>query len=42
MDPDINLSGTTFEKRYSFTAFTEDGGENYYIYSNGSTFGWDI
>lgn len=42
LDPDINLSGTTFEKRYSFTAFTEDGGQNYYIYSNGSTFGWDI
>ena len=42
LDPDINLAGTVHDKQYSFTIWTKDGGENYFVYPNGSTYGWDI
>lgn len=43
LDSELNLSGTTHDKLYSFKVWTIDNGQNYFVSNDaGSTFGWDI
>ena len=43
LDSELNLSGTTHDRLYTFKVWTIDNGQNWFVNNSaGSTYGWDI